>query len=142
VSAFPLPDTEWEPTREFWAAAAREELIIPRCADCGTWNWYPRERCRSCEGERMPWTRVSGRGTLFSWAVVRHAWVKPFAAKTPYISGLVALEEDPTVRLVTTVVDCAAEELRVDMAMRVVFRPLSFPDSSRGILAPLFTPAV
>ncbi len=27
---FPLPDTTWEPTAEFWAGAAREELRIPR----------------------------------------------------------------------------------------------------------------
>ena len=29
---FPLPDTEWEGTRGFWEAAAREQLAIPRCA--------------------------------------------------------------------------------------------------------------
>ena len=28
---FPLPDTDWPPTREFWAAAARGELAVPRC---------------------------------------------------------------------------------------------------------------
>jgi uncharacterized OB-fold protein len=138
---FPLPDLEWEPTREFWAAAARRELVIPRCADCGTWVWYPRESCAACQGSRMPWTPVSGRGHLFSWAVVRRALVKPFAGKVPYLTGLVALEEDPKVRLVTTLVDCAAEELRVDLPVRVVFRPLSFPDTSREVIAPLFRPA-
>jgi len=68
---FPLPDTDWEPTREFWQAAARHELVIPRCKSCGAWNWYPPERCRACDGAELPWTPVSGRGTLFSWAVVR-----------------------------------------------------------------------
>ena len=138
---FPLPDVEWEPTREFWAAAARRELVIPRCADCGAWVWYPRESCAACEGRQMPWTRVSGRGRLFSWAVVRRALVKPFAGKVPYVTGLVALEEDPAVRLVSTLVGCPPEDLRVDLPMRVVFRPLSFPDTSREVIAPLFTPA-
>ena len=47
---FPLPDTEWPATREFWAAATRGELVIPRCTGCGAWNWYPRDRCRVCDG--------------------------------------------------------------------------------------------
>ena len=89
----------------------------------------------------MPWTPVSGRGTLFSWAVARRALVKEFQTKTPYVAGLVALEEDPAVRLVTNVVDCAPEALRVDMPVRVVFRTLSFPETERAVVAPMFTPA-
>ena len=139
---FPLPDTEWEPTREFWSAAERGQLVIPRCSGCGVYNWYPRERCKSCGEVDLPWVAVSGRGSLFSWAVVRRAFVKPFAAKLPFVSGLVALEEDPGVRLVTQVVDCAIEDLRVDMPVRAVFRPLSFPGVSREVVAPLFTPGV
>ncbi len=138
---FPLPDTTWEPTREFWAAAARGELAIPRCAGCGSYNWYPRDRCRACDAGHMPWTAVSGRGGLFSWAVVRKPLVKPFATKVPYLTGLVALEEDPSVRIVTNLVDCAAGSLRVDQPMRVVFRPLSFPEIPRQVMAPMFTPA-
>ena len=68
--------------------------------------------------------------------------MKPFAAKLPFVSGLVALEEDPAVRLVTNVVDCPIEDLRVDMPVLAVFRPLSFPDVSREVVAPMFTPGV
>ncbi len=138
---FPLPDTEWQATREFWAAAARGELVIPRCADCGAWNWYPPDRCRACESAELPWTPVSGRGTLFSWAVVRRALVKPFAGQVPYATGLVALEEDPDVRLVTTIVDCSLADLRIEMPMTVVYRALDFPGVSREVVAPMFTPA-
>ena len=138
---FPLPDTEWQATREFWAAAARGELVIPRCADCGAWNWYPPDRCRACESAELPWTPVSGRGTLFSCAVVRRALVKPFAGQVPYATGLVALEEDPDVRLVTTIVDCSLADLRIEMPMTVVYRTLDFPGVSREVVAPMFTPA-
>ncbi len=138
---FPLPDVEWQSTREFWAAAARGELVIPRCAGCGAWNWYPPDRCRACESAELPWTRVSGRGTLFSWAVVRRALVKPFAAHVPYATGLVALEEDPDVRLVTTIVDCSLEDLRIEMPMTVVYRSLDFSGVSREVVAPMFAPA-
>jgi uncharacterized OB-fold protein len=141
VSDFPLPDTDWEPTREFWAAAARGELAIPRCAACGRHSWYPGESCRACSGRDLTWATLSGRGTLFSWAHVQRALFAPFAEKVPYLSALVALEEDPAVRLVTNLVDCRAEDLRIDMPVRVVFRPLRFPDASREVAAPMFTPA-
>ena len=141
MSDFPLPDVDWEPTRPFWQAAAREELALPRCDACGKWNWYPPEQCRACGSERLAWTATAGRGTLFSWSVVRRAWVEAFASKAPYASGLVALEEDPAVRIVTLLVDCEPESLRIDMPLRAVFRPLAFPPNPREVIAPLFTPA-
>ena len=46
---FPLPDTDWPPTHEFWAAAARGELAVPRCDACGRYVWYPDGTCRFCD---------------------------------------------------------------------------------------------
>ncbi len=135
-----LPDLSFEPTRAFWEAAAREELAVPRCASCGRWVWYPRERCPDCEADEMPWTPLSGRGTLFSWASVERALFKPFAERAPYVTGLVAVEEDPRVRIVTTVVDCDPGALRVDMPVEVVFRELSFPGEDGVVTAPFFRP--
>jgi uncharacterized OB-fold protein len=139
-AGFPLPDLEWEPTREFWAGAARGELLIPRCDGCGAYAWYPRERCRACRGERFTWTRLSGRARLFSWTVVRHAFLPQFAADVPFVPALVALDEDPHVRVVTRIVDCAPSELAFDIAVRVVFRRLEFEGVDGHVIAPLFTP--
>ncbi len=84
---------------------------------------------------------MSGRGRLFSWAVVRRALVRSFESRVPYVPALVALEEDPSVRLVTNVVDCDPETLRTDMPLRVVFRRLEFPGVDGSVVAPLFHPA-
>lgn len=138
---FPLPDVGWEPLRPFWEAAARSELAIPRCAACGKWNWYPPERCRACDGAELPWSSVSGRGTLFSWALVQRAWVKPFDRIAPYVTALVALEEDPAVRVVSYVVAADPSDLRVDMPVRARFGPLPLPDAPADLIVPLFTPA-
>jgi hypothetical protein len=138
---FPLPDVHWEPTREFWAAAARGQLVIPRCDACTRYVWYPETPCRHCGGGRLTWTAVSGRGSLFAWSVLRHAWIPQFAALLPFVSGLVALEEDPAVRVVTLIVDCEPAALRCDMAVRAVFRPLRYPGVAGEVMAPLFLPA-
>jgi uncharacterized OB-fold protein len=137
---FPLPDTEWPPTREFWSAAARGELAVPQCDRCARFVWYPDGACRRCGGTALTWTPVSGRGSLFSWSVVRRAFIPQLAGEVPYVTGLVALEEDPAVRMVTRIVDADPETLRVDMPVHVVFRPLRFPDITRTVAAPMFTP--
>ena len=104
---FPLPDTDWPPTREFWAAAARGELALPRCDACARFVWYPDGACRRCGGDRAHLdARSSGRGRLFSWSVVHRAFIPQLADDVPYVAGLVALDEDPAVRLVTRIVDC------------------------------------
>ena len=137
---FPLPDTEWEPTRAFWAGAARGELLIPRCDACAAYTWYPRTRCRVCRGEAFTWTVMSGRGRLFSWAVVTRAFLPQFEEKVPFVPALVALDEDPAVRLVTEIVDCDPDDLRFDMPVRVVYRSLEFDGIERRVMAPKFTP--
>lgn len=141
-AAFPLPDLAWEPTRPFWEAAARGEVVIPRCAGCAAWIWYPQPRCPGCGGQELAWTAISGRGTLFSWAVVRRVFVPAFAGEVPYVTGLVSLAEDPAVRLVTRLVDCSPESLRVDLPVRVVFRPLCFAGRAEEVVAPFFRPEV
>jgi uncharacterized OB-fold protein len=138
---FPLPNTDWEPTRRFWQAAAEGRLEVPRCAACSRYVWYPKEHCPGCGGADLAWTPVSGRGTLFSFAVVRRAFLKELREKEPYATGLVALDEDPAVRIATLLVDCAPEELRVDMPVRAVFRALRFSHTPREVMAPMFVPA-
>ncbi|MBM4270130.1 MAG: nucleic acid-binding protein [Deltaproteobacteria bacterium] len=137
---FPLPDVAWEPTREFWSAAARDELRLPRCASCAAFAWYPGERCRSCGGAQLAWERLSGRATLFSWVVVRHPFLPQFRENLPLVTGLVAVDEDPRVRLPTRIVECTPEELAIDMPVEVVFRDLTFPGVAGHVRAPLFRP--
>ena len=138
---FPLPDVTEPLTAEFFAGAARHELVVPRCDNCGGYVWYPRAECPR-DGGPLAWTRVSGRGTLFSWAVVHRAFLPAFDDKVPFVTALVALEEDPAVRIVTYVVDADPATLRADQAVEVDFRPLSFvtvPD--RAVTVPMFRPA-
>jgi len=137
---FPLPDVDWPPTRPFWAGAARGELVLPRCDACRRFVWYPDGACRLCGATARTWTTVSGRGRLFSWSVVHRAFIPQLDGAVPYVTGLVAIDEDPAVRLVTRVVDAGPDRLRVDMPGRVVFRPLGFTGVTRTVPAPFFTP--
>jgi uncharacterized OB-fold protein len=135
---FPLPDVDDPLTAPFFAGAARDELMVTRCEACAEYVWYPTELCPSCEGP-LTWTVVSGDATLFSWAVVRRPFLPAFAEQVPFVTALVALAEDPAVRLPTYLVDADPESLRADEPVRVTFRPLSFPTvPGKSVIVPMF----
>ena len=137
---FPLPDLDDALIAPFFAAAAAGELQIPYCERCARFVWYPVAECPDCRGVPR-WSAVSGRATLFSWAVVRRPFLPAFESMVPFVTALVALDEDPSVRLCSYVVDTTDDALRADMPVEVVFRPLSFatvPD--REVAVPMFRP--
>jgi uncharacterized OB-fold protein len=136
---FPLPDVDDPLTGEFFAGAARGELVIPRCEECARFVWYPAAECPSCSGVPR-WVPVSGDATLFSWAVLRRAFLPAFAEMVPFVTALVALVEDPAVRLCSYIVDVEPEQLRAEAPLQVTFRPLSFPTvPDRSVTVPHFT---
>lgn len=136
---FPLPDLDGPLTAEFFAGAARGELVVPRCSQCDAWVWYPEETCPHCGG-RPEWQATSGRARLFSWAVVQRPFLPAFADMVPFVTALVTLEEAPEVRIVTYVVDVDPEALVADLPLAVMFRPLSFPTvPDQSVTVPMFT---
>jgi uncharacterized OB-fold protein len=138
---FPLPDLSDERTAEFFAGAARGELVIPKCDSCGAFCWYPEERCPKCDGETFTWTVVAGRGRLYSWAVVRRAFLPAFEEMVPFVTGLIALDDDPDVRIVSYVVDCDPDALVADQPLAVAFRDLRFPTvPDKAVPVPMFVP--
>ena len=120
--AKPLPQisTEMAP---FFEAARRHELVVQRCRGCGTLRFPARDRCSTCLGREAEWVPVSGRGTVFSFAVMHQVYHPGFAAEVPYAVVLVALDEGP--RMISNVVGCPASAIHVGMPLEVVFEPVS-----------------
>jgi hypothetical protein len=135
---FPLPDVDDPLTAPFFAGAAQEELVIPRCESCHRYVWYPQDACPYDAG-RLAWTPVSGHGSLFTWAVVRRPFLPAFEDRVPFVTALVALEEDPVVRLCTYVVGSAPEDLVADAPVVVEFLPLEFATvPGKSVIVPMF----
>ena len=131
ASNFPLPDLDEPLCGPFWRHAADGVLAMPQRAD-GSWAWYPKE-------EGLTWVPVSGRGTVFSWSEVHQVFLPAFAADVPYLTGLVVLDEDPSLRVATRFVDC--DSIEIGQPVEVVFRDLSFPTVEGTVRAPFFRPA-
>jgi uncharacterized OB-fold protein len=100
ATGFLLPDPEGEDSAEFWAGTARGELLVQTCADCGRWRFPPRPMCPDCRSTARRWERASGRATVWSYVVPHPPLLPAYAELAPYNVIVVALEEDPTIRMV------------------------------------------
>jgi uncharacterized protein len=137
---FPLLDLANPVLAPFWRAAGEGRLEMPQCRACDRFDWYPKGHCGHCGSADIGWTALSGRATLFSWAVVKRALHKPLAPIAPYVSAIVAIEEDGLTRLVTRLIDCDPDVLAIGMPVQVRFMDLGYPALETGIRAPLFAP--
>lgn len=106
-------------TKQFYDWCARGELRFQRCGQCGAFRHVPRELCAECGSFAWQWERSSGRGTVFTYTVVARALHPAFAQAVPYAAVVVELEEG--VRLLSNVVDCPPDELRIGMPVQVAF---------------------
>lgn len=128
----PLPaaDARSEP---FWAAAARHQLALARCGQCGRFTHPPDVTCPLC-GSADPGFRfepVSGRGRVRSWTVVRQSFLPGF--EVPYLLVDVELADQAELRLIGRLLDGPDAAIRVDDEVTVVFE-----DVAAGVAVPAF----
>ncbi len=93
----PLPRTDEFDTREFWAATRDKELRYQQCAKCGTVVFYPRRHCTGCTDGKLEWKTASGKGTVYSYSVVRQSYHPFFRHKVPYAVAWIDLDEGPRI---------------------------------------------
>jgi uncharacterized protein len=112
--ALPAPDNA---SAHYWQSAAEGKLVLQRCVTCGAYQFYPRALCTSCAGE-TEWVDASGRGSLYTFTVIRQNRSEAFKDLSPYAVGIIDLEEG--VRMMSNIVDCDVDRLEVGMALEVL----------------------
>ena len=103
-SGFLVPDVDDPLTAPFWAACARGELRVQRFVASGRLVWPPRPMDPYSQTLEHEWVEVSGRGRVYSFVVPHPPLLPSYAALAPYNVILVALDEDPTLRMVGNLV--------------------------------------
>ena len=72
--------------KPFWEFTAKHEFRLPRCAQCGKYQWPPAAVCAGCLSDEYTWERVSGVGTVLSWVVfsasIFRAYRRPITASS------------------------------------------------------------
>jgi uncharacterized protein len=122
--AAPIMNAE---TEAFWQAAGEGTLLLKRSKDEGLVHWYPRALCPYNFGE-TEWFRAVGTGVIYSVSVTRRG------APVPYAIAYVQLDEG--VAVLTNIVDCDLDALRIGDKVKVVFKT-----SDGGGKIPMFAPA-
>lgn len=129
---FPAPLLT-DDNRDFWTGGRNGELQIVRCNDCRYYIHPPSPRCPRCLSENVEPSPVSGRGRVYTYTVNQRAWSP--GLEVPYVIAIVALEEQPDLRLMTNIVGCSADEVAIGMPVRVEFR------EQGEAFVPVFRPA-
>jgi len=114
----PLPRVD-EESRGWWEALQRHEIYVQRCRACGTTRLPPRAVCPACLSSEVEWVRATGRGTIYSFTVTHQNQAPGFREELPYVLAIVELAEGP--RIMTNIVGCPPDGVRIGAAVEVVF---------------------
>ncbi|MPY95657.1 MAG: nucleotide-binding protein [Acidimicrobiia bacterium] len=105
-------------TKPFWDATTEGKFLLKRCVACGFVIWYPRGLCPDCGADGAEWFEASGRGTVYTYTVIRRGQGR-WRDAAPYALAYVELEEGP--RVMTNIVDCDPDALSIGQTVEVTF---------------------
>ena len=110
------PDALTEP---FFAAGAEGRLLLATCDGCGEMRLPTSPACPSCLGEGYEWNEVSGRGTVYTFAIMHQRYHAAWEPDLPYNIALVELDEGP--RMPANIIGIKNDEIAVGMPVEVVW---------------------
>ena len=131
-SGIPTP-TLFEWNRPFFEGGLQGKLMLQRCTRCKQLIYYPRMLCPRCFSPDYEWEQLSGRGTVYSFAIVWRPNHPAFTDQIPVLLAVVELSEGP--QMVSTLVGCAPDQVSIGMEVSVVFDTIA-PD----VALPKFVP--
>jgi uncharacterized OB-fold protein len=126
----PLPDDASAP---YWAAAREHRLMFPFCTTCRRW-FHPANLLCPNGHQTSEYRELSGRGTLYTFTTVRDTSTK--GMDPPYVVGLVTLDEQDDLCLVTNLVGMGEQQPVVGMALEVTYEEIA-PDCTLPQFRPL-----
>lgn len=125
----PFPD---EDTQEFWDGAKRHELLVQKC-NHNHLRYPPRPICPDCFSQEFKWEKMSGKGEVYTFIIVRVAPRPDWQEYVPYVLAVVKLDEGP--RVETNIVGIKPEDVKIGMKVEVVFE-----DVTEKVTLPKFKP--
>lgn len=119
------------PTGFFWTSGRDNGLRILQCALCSYFIHPPTSYCPECGGRDTVPELVSGRATVYSFTVNHQPWDRTDGS---YVIGIVELDEQPGLRLMTNLVDVEPDDVRIGMPVEVIF------EDHHPVYLPVFRP--
>ncbi len=111
-----------EDNKAFYRGWLEQQLLLNRCADCGTWHHPPKPVCPECWSDRLRPTPVSGEGTIHLLIWLRQG---PPADGVDYSSphpvATIELAEQPGLRFTSTVVDAGMNDIAIGDPVELIW---------------------
>lgn len=122
--SWPLPDVS-SIDKPFWDAVQENKLLIQKCKQCGRLQFLPRPVCLDCFSMNLGWQESKGLGKIYSFSFI-FVPVQPALRKRVEETGVpiiyAAVDLDEGVRVLSEIVDCEMDEIRLGSDVRVCFR--------------------
>lgn len=108
--------------KAFYRALLNQQLVAARCVDCRTWHTPLRALCPECWSENIEVIPVSGQGRIHLLIQLHQGPpARDVSYSTPWPLAAVEMSEQPGLRFVSTIVDCAPEQLRVGLPVELTW---------------------
>ncbi len=119
---------------------AHVRLIGSACGDCSEISLGKRDTCSNCGGVNLKELRLSQKGKLWTYTVIRNRPPGDYRGPDPFVPfglGLVELEEG--IRVLSPI-QCELESIGVGMELELEVYPLYNDDDDNEVLAFRFRP--
>ena len=131
----PVPAVNAE-TNGWWEAAAHHRLVVQTCSDCGRTRHPPGPVCPVCRSMASEWSELPGTGSVFTYTVVRQAFIPSLSDRIPYVVIAVELDGAGGARMVSNLIDIDPSDVAIGMPVEVVWE-----DMGPELSLPRFRPA-
>ena len=113
-------------------------LLGSKCKHCGEVGLGAVKNCQNCAGEELEVIRLSGKGKLWTYTVIRQKPPGDFKGKVPMGEGLVELPDGIRVK---SPLGGDVEKLEIDMDLNFAAYPLYENEDGDEVIAFRFDPA-
>ena len=120
--------------KPFWDHLKQHELRVQKCLQCGELRYPVSPICPHCLNLTSEWVKLSGKGRVASFIIVHRSRSPLFPGGAPFVTAIIETAEG--LRMLSNVVGCKPEEVRMDMPVEVTFE-----DVSAELTVPRFKPA-
>jgi uncharacterized OB-fold protein len=111
-------------TNGWWEAAAGHRLVVQRCTACGQTRHPPGPLCPRCRSVESTWSELPGTGSVFTFTVVRQAFIGSLADRIPYVVIAVELDGGDGARMVSNLIDIDPSDVSIGMRVEVVWEDM------------------
>ena len=130
----PLPLVD-EDTAPYWEYCKKHELRMQKCTQCGYIRFPVSIICPKCHSMEAEWTKLSGKGKVYSFIIYRQAFHPSYENDIPYAVAIIKLDEGPCME--SNINGCKMEDIKIDMPVEVYF-----DDVTDEVSLPKFKPAI